>query len=256
MHIFFNFFYIIICFLLSWNITFSHEKNIMHKVMLGENIFSISKKYNVTGAPVYDLNPDSRLSVKLNSILLIPIIEKNKVVNKVLNKVVKTHIAQPKETLFVIAKKHNVSVPDLIRWKPRLDNEDLKVNQKIIVSENNNLILEKNTNKIVFHEVVANETKYSIAKKYNISQEDLESQNSKIITTLLIGLVLKIELPMDYIDVKNNKTVNTTQKKDSLNNNESASFLLANKVINLASEKMNFKYQFGGNGTKVLIVQV
>lgn len=47
--------------------------------------------------------------------------------------------------------------------------------------------------KVVYHEVLPKETKYSIAKQYGMTVEELEKRNPEIIPNLTIGYKLIIK---------------------------------------------------------------
>ena len=46
----------------------------------------------------------------------------------------KMHVVEPKESLYAIARKYNVTVKQLREWN-QLDTDDLKIGQEIIVSK-------------------------------------------------------------------------------------------------------------------------
>src|SRR5690606_31130372 len=43
-----------------------------HAVQKGETIYSIAKEYNISEETIYNLNPDSRNGLKVNSVLILP----------------------------------------------------------------------------------------------------------------------------------------------------------------------------------------
>ena len=174
--------------------SFSQEKNTTHKVVKGETIAQIAQKYNVTPYDIYQLNPDAQSGLKPNSVLLIP---KKGNTKKVNSKII-THKVEPKETLFGIEKKYGVSEEALKKANPDLEKLGLQIGQTLIIPSNSG---EKATvatsDKVVYHEVLPKETKYSIAKKYGITIEELEKRNPEIIPSLTVGqkLVIKVTAP-------------------------------------------------------------
>ncbi len=175
---------------------FSQEKTTTHKVEKGETISQIAQKYNVTPYDIFQLNPDAQSGLKPNSVLLIP---KNKSQQKVvvqkkpIAKMI-THNVAPKETLYGIEKKYNVSDEALKKANPFLEKEGLQIGQTLlipsgIVQKTENVI----SNKVVFHEVLPKETKYSIAKKYDITIDELEKKNPEIVANLPVGFKLIIK---------------------------------------------------------------
>ena len=170
--------------------SFSQEKNTTHKVVKGETIAQIAQKYNVTPYDIYQLNPDAQSGLKPNSVLLIP----KKGNTKKPNSKVITHKVEPKETLFGIEKKYGVLDEALKNANPDLEKLGLQIGQTLVIPSN---AVAKTTvstpEKVVYHEVLPKETKYSIAKKYGVTIEELEKRNPEIIPNLAIGQKLIIK---------------------------------------------------------------
>ncbi|HTG66993.1 MAG TPA: LysM peptidoglycan-binding domain-containing protein [Flavobacterium sp.] len=168
------------------------QGTITHKVQQGETINDIAKKYQVTPYEIYKLNPDAqggKLSPK--SVLLIPT---KAVVKTAVAQAAMTHKVLPKETLFGIEKKYNVSDADLKKANPFLEKEGLQINQVLVIPSKNaakaKVVLQE---KALYHDVLPKETKFSIAKKYGITIAELEKKNPEIVANLTIGSHLLIK---------------------------------------------------------------
>lgn len=161
-----------------------------HKVEKGETITQIALKYNVTPVDIYKLNPDAQSGLKPNSVLLIP----KKVSSQKTIAKAQTHKVWPKETLYSIEKKYNLSEEALKKANPELEKLGLQVGQMLIIPSNtvSKAIFTK-SEKVVYHEVLPKETKYSIAKQYGITVEELEHKNPEVIPNLTIGYKLLIK---------------------------------------------------------------
>jgi LysM repeat protein/type VI protein secretion system component Hcp len=169
---------------------FSQEKSITHKVEKGETITQIAQKYNVTPYDIYKLNPDAQSGLKPNSVLLIP---KKGSTPKATTQA-KTHKVEPKETLFGIEKKYGVSDEALKKANPELEKLGLQIGQTLIIPSNtSSKTVARTQEKNVYHVVLPKETKYSIAKKYGITIEELERRNPEVIPNLPIGYQLTIK---------------------------------------------------------------
>lgn len=173
---------------------FSQVKNTTHKVEKGETIAQIAQKYSVTPYDIYLLNPDAQGGLKPNSILLIP---KKAVVQKVIAPAIpkaNSHKVETKETLFGIEKKYGVSDEALKKANPILEKDGLQIGQILVIpSISNSKTPVTKTEKTVYHDVLPKETKYSIAKLYGITVEELEKRNPEIIPNLTIGFHLLIK---------------------------------------------------------------
>ncbi|WP_337968853.1 LysM peptidoglycan-binding domain-containing protein [uncultured Flavobacterium sp.] len=213
---------IIVLFFFSVGV-FSQEKFIKHKISKGENLSVIAKKYGVKTKDIEEANPNAPKVLKLNSVLLIPnnnkkgTTKKTEIAANTTPTVISNsgqHEVREKENLWVISKKYNISVDDLKKANPSLENEDLKIGQKLnipstaIVSNERttkNQDIEKpeiisSTDVEVVVEVKPKETKYLIAKKYGITVAELERQNPFIKKKLPVGSVLKIRTSKEKAD--------------------------------------------------------
>lgn len=209
---------------------FSQEKYIQHQISQGETISTIAEKYHVSQKVIFELNPKASGVLKLKSVLKIPnknykkeLAQKELAAKMKHSKTIEYEVL-PKETLYGIAKKHNLSVDDIKKSNPSIELGGLKVGKKIklIVPENFELTPEiavvdkdsvlsekttesketQNVNTIVAdnkpvqpHTVQASETKYGVSKKYNISVAELEQLNPSLINkNLAIGQILNVPL--------------------------------------------------------------
>ena len=175
---------------------FAQSKTTTHKVEKGETISQIAQKYNVTPYDIYQLNPDAQTGLKPNSVLLIPKSSGKKVAILPAKKgnVAVTHQVMPKETLYGIEKKYGISEEALKQANPFLEKEGLQIGQSLTIPSNK---VQKSaaeiSEKVVFHYVLPKETKYSIAKQYGITIEELERKNPEVVSNLPEGFKLLIK---------------------------------------------------------------
>ena len=182
-----------------------------HKVEIGETITQIAQKYNVTPYDIYQLNPDAQRGLKPNSILLIP---KKAGAPKQNAPKAKTHKVEPKETLFGIEKKYGVSDEALKEANPELEKLGLQIGQTLVIPSNtSSKTVLPTPEKNIYHVVIPKETKYSIAKQYGITIEELEKRNPEIIPGLPIGYQLIIK----GIAPKAEKSTVVEPKKETVN---------------------------------------
>ena len=177
---------IIVVLFLAINFANAQESFIKYKVAKGETIPQLAKKFNVFSDDILKLNPDTSTGVVENQMIFIP------------NKFVKSnevHLVEAKETLFSIARNFNVSVEDLVNLNQVALKDGLRIGQTISIPSKkktlngNARVINSET---IFHVVASKETKYSIAKKYGISVEQLETQNPEIVSGLQEGSKLAI----------------------------------------------------------------
>ena len=189
---------------------FSQEKVIKYTVSSGETVNQIAVKFKITPYDIYQLNPDARNGVKPNTVLLIPTNVSKVAASKTEAPSTKVaanskeiiHEVQPKETFYSIEKKYGISDAALKAANPFLEKDGVQIGQKLVIpgkgAQQKNVAASKPIKSIaqekyVYHDVVAKETKFSIAKQYNTTVADLEKRNPEIVTNLPIGYRLTIK---------------------------------------------------------------
>ena len=174
------------------------QKYSKHQVTAKETLYSISKQHNIAIEDLQNANPELlKTGLKEGQEINIP-----QQTTPYTRKVIfdgKYHEVQSQETLFSIARLYNVAVKDLDELNADITKNGLQVGQKIEIPNKKKTIdgkariINKET---IFHQVQPKETKYSIAKKYGITIEQLEIQNPEIINGLVIGNKLAINKAM------------------------------------------------------------
>jgi LysM repeat protein/ABC-type branched-subunit amino acid transport system substrate-binding protein len=192
-----NYFSVLFCTILfSVTSSFSQEKIEKYVVGKGETVNQIAQKFKVTPYQIYKLNPDVQNGLKPDSVLLVPTSngKSNVDASKKTAQQPKTHLVLAKETLFGIENKYAVTDEALKKANPDLEKNGLQIGQVLnIPSKNNSKIPVATKNVTVYHTVLPKETKYSIAKKYDITIEELERKNPEIIANLTVGYELLIK---------------------------------------------------------------
>lgn len=176
--------------------TYSQNK---HTVIKGETLYSISKKYNVKPDDILKLNPDAKDGVKENTVLTLPSSVKAVVAKSTLNKY--EYQVQQGETLYAISKKLGISVDEMIKNNPT-SKEGVSAGQFLTYfatkkyassathTLKNDAVVKKETSNL--HTIQAEETKYSVSKKYGISIPELEELNPHIKNVFEIGMQIRL----------------------------------------------------------------
>ncbi|PJJ08955.1 amino acid/amide ABC transporter substrate-binding protein (HAAT family) [Flavobacterium sp. 1] len=193
-----NYFFVTICTVFfSLTSIAAQEKIDKYIVGKGETVNQIAQKFNITPYDIYKLNPDAQKGLKPNSVLLIPK-SKGKIAEQPVKSAAKqqpkTHEVLAKETLFGIEKKYDVTDADLKKANPDLEKLGLQVGQILNIPSKNSPktnVAVKST--VIYHTVLPKETKFSIAKKYDITVAELEQKNPEIVTNLTVGYELLIK---------------------------------------------------------------
>lgn len=200
------------------------KNSITHTVAPKETLFGLATKYNVKVETIQNANSTILANgLQVGQELVIP--QDSKEGNSLSKK---THLVQPKESLFSIARLYNVSVEDLDKANATLLKNGLQIDQEIIIP-NKKKTLDGRVRVInaetIFYVVKPKETKYSIAKQFGITIEQLESQNPEIINGLTEG---------------NKLAINVTEIKPA-NENEELMLALAEKQVVVEKSKADTK---------------
>ena len=170
--------------------TVSAQKSIKHTVSEGESIYTIAKKYNVNEKEIFDLNPKAKGILALKTVLTIPKSAKKKVDPP--KKILKgnTYTVQNGESFYTISRKFNVGYETLTELNTDIKPENLQIGETILLPKGVKVIKETKSKEIAKatklsisnqkHSVSSGESFYTIAKKYDVSIEELRKANPKI----------------------------------------------------------------------------
>jgi len=238
-----------------------------HKVKSGETLSTIADKYGLSTAELKrknnikgsKINRNQELKIrdretittvepvqvavtKTNNVSKNPVVVKNEAFQTNVTPAISSHTVKKGETLFSIAKLYNLSVDDLkkINEIPNgkiIQGQELKISQ--LVEKEVKVAVEKPEiqQNMITHEVTSGETLFSIAKKYNVTTEDLKKMNNLTRNSIQLGQKIKI----------NNAT--ETAKSNTakpLKENESVSKEVAAKEVVTKSISF-YKVQKGDN---------
>lgn len=172
------------------------NQQITHIVDAKETLYGLSKQYNVSVEALQNANSEILAGgLQMGQELIIPQNSANLSKNEIIASSKVTHQVVAKESLFSIARQYNVSVQDLENLNKDLLQNGLQIGQTIAIPNKRKTLdgrVRVINQETVFHVVEAKETKFSIAKKYGISIDQLESQNPEIVNGLVVGNKLAI----------------------------------------------------------------
>ncbi len=180
---------------------------VLHRIAAGETLYSLSRKYNVSVDDIKKNNPAWSEGIKVGQVLYVPS-NVTAPVPATTSAASKTHTVAAGETLYSIATKYSISVDALKKANPGLTTsisvgQELNVPAKAGSATTNTTTPTKPATTVttpttstvvketVEHKVAAGETFYSIAKKYNVSVEDIKKTNPGV-SALKVGQTIKI----------------------------------------------------------------
>lgn len=226
----------------SLGLSAQDKKFITYKVKEGETIQGISKALSITPYDLLKLNPDIKDDVSENDIIIVPnknydplldisnvdlrgVSDKDIVVDNFVY-----HEVEPKETVYSILKSFHVTSEELNANNPFLKENGLRIGQVLkIPLKVDSLELEAKEANTQPYLVKPKETKYSIAKKFNISIGYLEELNPKIAENglqiddvIIVPIEVKTRAEDEFLiyEVQKLETVYSLTKKFEISNEE------------------------------------
>ena len=172
-----------------------NQNQTTHIVGAKETLFGLSKQYGISVEALQNANPILANGLQIGQELVIPQNASNSSKTEITSSSKATHLVVAKESLFSIARQYNVSVQDLETLNKDLLQNGLQIGQTIAIPNKRKTLdgrVRVINQETVFHVVEPKETKFSIAKKYGISIDQLESQNPEIVNGLVVGNKLAI----------------------------------------------------------------
>jgi LysM repeat protein len=179
---------------------------VKHTVLNGETVTQIAKKYKVTPYDIYKLNPEAKNGINENQVLLISLQNykvdtkdsknNNQVIEK--SKSLESYIVQPKDTKYSLAKKFNITIDDLDNWNKVIVRDGLQEGQVLIVKKplNPSYVIPITIKDSILdygkYIIQPEDTKYGIAKKFELTIEELEELNPVIKDSFPIGIVIAV----------------------------------------------------------------
>ena len=164
----------------------------LHTIARGENLTSIAATYNVSVADIVRLNPGSDRLIKAGETLRIPQSKDNNGPQY--------HTIQPRETLYGLMKRYDVTVEAICKANPGLSESNFRSGQVIIIPAadktadlpiiqsdqpaSQSVVIPQQSYRDI-HKVKRRETIYSICREYGITEEELIAANPELKTEKL-----------------------------------------------------------------------
>ncbi len=173
-----------------------------------------------------------------------------------------TYTVKKGDNIWQISKKFNVSISD-IKKANNLKNNKLQVGMKLeIPQKNDKIIKQSKSNEPEYHVVKKGETLFRIAKKYNISVEELKRLNGLNSNKLSKGqkLIVKAsEKLKENISIRDNEKVpilasaklDIDEKAEEIEEIKASEDLsqmsITERLLLFAKKMLHLPYRFGGN---------
>ncbi|MFM7855926.1 MAG: LysM peptidoglycan-binding domain-containing protein [Flammeovirgaceae bacterium] len=223
--------------------TINGKQFIIHQIEAKETLYSISRRYGVAVTAIIENNGAVEGSLAAGRLLKIPYAPKSKVKNSPetatvpsVKSVSSTHVAAAKETLYSIARQHNITVDQLKEWN-HLTSDELKLGQQLIITQpkyatSNTMVLPTITaqqSASATHTVTAKETLYAVARHYGVTVDQIKQWNNLTSDELKPGQMLLVVQP-NYTAAANTTATNTVPNSANANTT-TGTIKISEKVI-------------------------
>ena len=179
-----------------------NKKN-TYKVISGDTLYSIAKKFNTTANEIKKINNLTTNTLNIGQELKIPEAKNDTIDNIPIEK--NTYVVKKGDSLYQIAKQYNTTT-DEIKKINNLTSNILSIGQVLTLPNKQS----EPSNTYLYYTIQKGDTLYQIAKKYNTSTDILKQLNDLTSTLLTIGQQLKVPTNTE------NYTLYRVEKGDSL----------------------------------------
>lgn len=167
---------------------------LVHTVVSGETLYSISKKYGISESEILSLNPEAK-ELKAGSVLKLPQKTETKAevrdsIKTEMNGNYFEHIIESGETLWGTTRKYNVTEAELKALNPVLQKSfqagvviKIPLKKRVEVTQSKPV----NDNAFIKHEVCRGETLYGLAAKYELTIPEIKKYNPVLETRNLVA---------------------------------------------------------------------
>jgi LysM repeat protein len=166
---------------------------VLHQVDAKETLYSIARRYSAKVEDIKAANPTIGDGLKIGQTLRIPykgVVAPIPGSTSAANRTYKSHTVEKKETLFAISRQYGVSVEEITKANPGIES-GLKEGQTLRIpvagSTASTPVSTPAPKGTKVHKVEAKETLFGIAKKYNVSVDDIKKANPELIDGLKEG---------------------------------------------------------------------
>ncbi len=183
---------------------------LLYKVEAGQSIGDLSRKFDLSKSVILQYNPQLVFGITEGDIVKVLYEPNNSYTSSETNKTaIQTaensqlaidedfiyHLVKKKETVYSISKQYNIPIEAIYQYNPEakkgvLTNEILRIPKNPAQVANDGLL--KQDDSYFYHQILAGETLYGIAKRYNSSVTSIIEENPQIENNFNIGTGIRI----------------------------------------------------------------
>lgn len=208
-----------------------------YTVVKGDTKYNLSNRFNLTQEALVKLNPEINNGLKIGMKLVLP---KPVVSQPTENSPYFLYIVVKNDTEYSLAKRFETTQEELRRLNPELK-DGLKLGMTLTIPKTSEEIAKEEAEEnYVIHEVVKDDTVYSLTKKYKVSTEELLHLNPELIDGLKIGMILKMKpKEVENFTIESNINLNTFRENLNYSRPLNIVLLLPYELNKLADSVIN-----------------
>jgi LysM repeat protein len=189
----------------------------LHVVQAGEGLYALARQYNVSQQEIVEANPELERGLKRDQVLKIPVIqgrnESREEIERSGNFIL--HTVEKGQTAWFISRKYDVDVKDIFEHNVGAE-EQLTVGSIIRVpakDKDPDTEDPQDEGNFIFHKVQPGNTLYSLARKFNVTVDNIIENNPALKNgTLLPGTMVRIPRTPDSEKQKESLQETTDQE--------------------------------------------
>lgn len=195
---------------------------VIHQVDEKETLYAISRRYGASIDAILASNPELNGTLEIGQIIKVPYAAKAAAPSQSMAQNGNIHRVEPKETMYSISRRYNITVDELKKWNSLTDN-NLSVGQELIVRKGAMLAAPvvsspapastQSTSPIPangLHNVGQQETLFSVARQYGITVQQIKAWNSLQSDELKVGQSIYVVAPVQGRNTTQAVTQNET----------------------------------------------
>ncbi len=128
-----------------------------HIIESGETLWGTTRRYGISEAELKALNPILNTGFPAGAVLKIPVKSEAKVAQPVNNEAFEEHFVERGETLYGLSRKYDVSVLDLMKYNPVLENRNLVFGETVLIPVKNEVEAPIESDNIVISDEIETE---------------------------------------------------------------------------------------------------
>ena len=163
---------------------------ISHKVVYGDNLWSLARKYDTEVRIIKKINYLEKDLLSIDDTLLIPLSSSNS------NNFIpyEMHIVSEGDTLWDISKKYNIELTELIKINELDQNSFLRLGQQLTIGNKNihrNIDSKKRT---ILYSVKQGDNFYKISELFDVTVDSIKELNEIKSNQLMPGQIIKVAI--------------------------------------------------------------